>query len=143
MATAEKSVSSADSKKLSCNGHVCTTCSKCCDWRFTGDAKTGKWISNYEKWNNDDWKRWRRNRMWTLYQRKDDATCTSVSRGPGNTYDDPIFGGHSVTHNITFGCGDMTVRTSHDFIFVGDQISSENSIVSSVGNLCVCNIDKN
>lgn len=134
-------ITSVNSNKLSCNGHVCPTCSKCCDWRFTGDAATGEWINNYEKWGNDDWKRWRQNRMWKHYEREDGATCTSVNRGPGNTYDDPIFGGHSVVHAVNF-FADMTVRTSHDFIFVGNELPSDQRIVSSVGDLCVCNLSK-
>jgi len=128
---------STDSKKLSCKGRACLTCGKCRDWRFTGDVATGDWIRNYQSWGNDDWKRWRRNRMWNLYERDDGATCTSVSRGPGNTYDDPIFGGHHVVHNVKF-FGDMSVRTSHDFLFVGDQIPADQHIASSVGDLCVC-----
>src|SRR5690242_18746584 len=135
MATME---AQSDVKKLSCNGRSCLTCGKCRDWRFTGDTETWNWIRNHQNWSNDDWKRWRRNRMWTLYDRLDGATCTSVSRGSGNTYDDPIFGGHQVVHNITV-VGTLTIKASHDFVFVGDQISSENKIASSVSNLCVCN----
>jgi hypothetical protein len=79
--------------------------------------------------DNNDWKGWCGSRMWNLYKRDnaDDAMRTSVSQSSGNTYDDPIFGAHHVVDTIKF-CGDMTVRTSHDFLFVGD--------------LCVCNLDK-
>lgn len=128
------------SKKLSCNGNACPTCGKCCDWCFTGDTSTGAWISKYESWNNDDWMRWRRNRTWNLYQRKDGTICTSVSRGPGNTYDDPIFGGHKVVHTVNF-FADMTIRASHDFLFVGDHAPADQRIVSSISDLCVCNLD--
>ncbi|CAF1612112.1 unnamed protein product [Didymodactylos carnosus] len=142
MATTEaKEVEQATAaKKLSCNGRTCLTCGKCRDWRFTGDVATWNWIQNYKNWGNDDWKRWRRGRMWKHYEREDGATCTSVSRGPGNTYDDPIFGGHHVVHNIDFGVG-LTIKASHDFVFVGDNIADENNIVSSLGDLCVCNVN--
>ncbi len=137
----EQSATTTTSKKLSCKGRACLTCGKCRDWRFIGDEATGDWIRNYESWGDDDWKRWRRNRMWNLYERDDGATCTGVSRGPGNTYDDPIFGGHCVVHTVDF-CAGLTVRTSHDFLFVGDQIPADQHIVSSVGDLCVCDLNK-
>ncbi|CAF1627291.1 unnamed protein product [Adineta ricciae] len=124
-------------KTLPCNGRSCPTCNKCCDWRFTGDADTWNWIRNYSNWANDDWQRWRRNRMWKLYKLKDGAACNSTSRGPGNTYDDPVFGGHHTVHNVSFAPG-LSIKASHDFIFVGDQISSENQITSSIGDMCVC-----
>ncbi|CAF0738396.1 unnamed protein product [Adineta steineri] len=127
-------------KKLSCNGRTCLTCGKCCDWRFTGDAPTAGWICNYQSWGNDDWKRWRRNRMWKLYERIEDGTCTSVSHGSGSTFDDPIFGGHHVTHTVDF-CAGHTIKASHDFLFVGDHIPADQHIISSVGDLCVCNIN--
>jgi len=79
--------------------------------------------------------------MWKFYERNDGATCASVSHGPGNTYDDPIFGGHHVVHTIKI-CGSYNIKASHDFIFVGDQIADENHIVSSVGDLCVCNTNQ-
>lgn len=66
---------------------------------------------------------------------------TSVSRAPGNTYDDPMFGAHQVVHTVNF-FADMTVRTSHDFLFVSDHIPTDQRIVSSVGDLCVCNLKK-
>ena len=137
----EQSITSTVSNKLSCKGRACLTCGKCRDWRFTGDAATGDWIRNYPNWGDDDWKRWRRNRMWNIYERDVGATCTSVSRGSGSTYDDPIFGGHHVVHTVDF-CGGLTIRTSHDFLFTGDQIPADQHIVSSVGDLCVCNLDK-
>ncbi|CAF2882876.1 unnamed protein product [Rotaria sp. Silwood2] len=136
----QQSPTEITSKKLACNGRTCLTCGKCLDWRFTGDAPTWDWIRNYQSWNNDDWKRWRRNHLWNLYERIDGATCTSISRGSGSTFDDPIFGGHHVVHKVNI-FGGLHINTSHDFIFVGDHIPTDHHIISSVGDLCVCNVN--
>ena len=130
---------STTSKKLRCGGRTCVTCAKCRDWHFTGDGATWDWIRNYMNWSNDDWQRWRHNCTWKLYERADGASCTSASQGRGSTYDDPIFGGHHVVHSVNVFPG-MEINTSHDFLFVGDHIASNHRIISSVGDLCVCNV---
>lgn len=128
-------------EKLSCKGRACLTCGKCQDWHFNGDEAIWEWIGHYERWSNDDWKRWCRGRMWALFVRREGATCTSASHGPGSTYDDPVFGGHQVTHTVNFFAG-FNIKASHDFLFVGDQIPADHRIVSSTGDLCVCHVDK-
>lgn len=137
----QKPTAETPSQKLDCKGHVCEICGKCQDWRFTGDAESWNWIRNYTNWSNDDWKRWRRSRIWTLYERNNGATCTSVSHGPGSTYDDPVLGGHSIFHTVNV-FGSFNINTSHDFLFTGDHIPADHRIVSSTGNLCVCTDDK-
>ena len=117
------------------------TCVMSQDWYFTGDEVTQDWIRHYEAWGNDDWKRWRRGRMWTLFVRLEGASCTSASHGPGSTYDDFVFGGHQIVHTVNFMAG-LNIKTSHDFLFVGDQIPADHRIVSSTGDLCVCHVNE-
>ncbi|CAF0925299.1 unnamed protein product [Rotaria sordida] len=51
------------SKPTDCGGVACPKCHKCADWKYTGDKKTWKWITeaNDRGWPRDDLKRWNDN----------------------------------------------------------------------------------
>lgn len=62
-------------KKAGCGGNACDQCGHCCDWKYTGDAKTWQWISQHSKWTNKDWDVWQKDRIFDKFQRLDGSTC--------------------------------------------------------------------
>jgi hypothetical protein len=62
-------------KKLYCEGRHCASCGKCRDWYYTGDAARWTWIRGAATWKQADWDRYRSERGWELFKKRDGATC--------------------------------------------------------------------
>ncbi|CAF5067673.1 unnamed protein product, partial [Rotaria sp. Silwood1] len=61
--------------KLRCRGRPCARCHKCRDWHFTGNQDTWDWICTWENFKDKDWKRYRNDRIYNLFEKRDGATC--------------------------------------------------------------------
>ncbi len=70
-----KNYEAVNTGETSCRGHICTRCSKCRDWFYTGNDASLKWLQNWKNWSKSDWERYRDNNFSQGFKKRLNATC--------------------------------------------------------------------
>lgn len=84
-------------KLYHCYGRICSKCNKCRDWYYTGSLESWRWIQNCKTWTEQDWDRWRDQRVYDRFQERYGATCYCGS--PAN-HDNDL--NDTVTYRVHF-----------------------------------------
>ena len=64
-------------ERRDCDGLACPNCYKCTDWEFKGNNQKWNWIkeANSRGWPKEDIDRWRTDRIYELFKRRDGREC--------------------------------------------------------------------